>query len=245
MRTAALIGAAAAVLAASVALVIAGGTAGSRRTLDQVVARTARVASQRYTIDVQITRNGFPTVLHIRGTAAPGTIFVHVKMGAAGPDDAALLDGPFFYLRAPSYLHVTGRVRWQRVAVSTLGPDSPALTSLHDMTPSPLLRVLGEARAAAVSPAATVFRGTVAYDDPVVVTALQGLTGGVEFQDLRVTAWVGRDGLLRGVRIAGRTVDRKTTLDLNAKLFGLGRAVHVVPPAEGTFFDRQLLKLSV
>ncbi len=84
----------------------------------------------------------------------------------------------------------------------------------------------------------------LAYDDPVVVAALQGLMGGIQFRDLRVTAWVGRDGLLHGIRIAGRTADRKTTFELKATLFAFGRAVHLTPPAEGTFVDRQLQQLS-
>ena len=48
------------------------------------------------------------------------------------------------------------------------------------------------------SPGARLYRGTVAYDDPVVRSSLARLTGGMEYRGLRISAYVGRDGSSTG-----------------------------------------------
>jgi hypothetical protein len=82
-----------------------------------------------------------------------------------------------------------------------------------------------------------VFRGTVAYDDRVVRRGLSSLTSDIEFRDLRITAWVGRDGLLHRIRLTGRTADRSTALHLDARLYAFGSRVRVQPPAADAFLD--------
>jgi hypothetical protein len=85
-----------------------------------------------------------------------------------------------------------------------------------------------------------VFAGTVAYDDPVVRTALRDLAAGFEFRGLRLRVVVGRDGLIHSLHLTGRTADGKTALSLRARLFGFDTPVHVKPPAPGTFMDPAL-----
>ena len=239
------------VLVASVALAAGSGSAAHTTTLGKASLRTAHVASEHYALAVRITKDGQPLTLHVHGQSAPHMISVRLKISdltlpdgtkVRGPSGAALLDGPFLYQRAPSNLVLFGKIRWLRVAVSTLSPASDALRSVHDMTPAPLLHVLGEARVEARS--LTVFRGTVAYDDPIVRTALHGITNGIEFRQLRITAWLGRDGLVHGVRLTGRTADGSMSLRLSARLYAFGRPVHITPPAPGTFLDKQLLQLA-
>jgi len=158
-----------------------------------------------------------------------------------GPSGAALLDGPFLYERAPDNIVVQGTLRWLRLSTARLSKASDDLQAVRAMTPSPLLRVLGEAH---MWQAGTrLYRGTVAYDDPIVRTALARLTGGIEFRHLRLSAFVGRDGLLHRLLLTGRTADRKTTLQLSARFYSFGRPVHVSPPAPGTFMDEDLLQL--
>jgi hypothetical protein len=185
---------------------------------------------------------------------AKQTISVRLKMAdmklpdgtvVPGLSGAALLDGPFLYERAPSNVAVFGTLRWLRVPLSSLGAASPALRSLHDMTPAPLLRVLNESHAIARTAPAHVFSGPVAYDDPIVRDALTSLTGGLEFRHLRIAAWLGRDGLVHRVMLTGRTADGTRTLRLDARFFAFGRPVTVTPPALGTFVDKQESYLSV
>jgi hypothetical protein len=254
MRKAASIGVVIALLgAASVALAASGGTRARVSSLSQAVARTTQASSLRYSFEVRIVRDGKPTVMHVRGAWAGSTISVRVRMGdqtmpdgtvVPGPDGAALLDGPFLYERAPSFIVVLGKVTWLRLPVASLSPRSGALQSVHELTPSPLLRVLDEAHAAPTTPAATLFRGPVAYDDPIVVAALAPLSGGLQFRNLHVSASIWTDGLVHGIVIAGRTADGKTTLRIGASLYAFGKPLQVTPPAEGTFLDKQLLNLS-
>jgi len=254
LRKAASIGVVIALLgAASVALAAKGGERARVSSLTEAVSKTIQASSLRYAFDVRIVREGKPTVMHVSGAWAGSTISVRVRMGdqklpdgtiVPGPDGAELLDGPFLYERAPSFIVVLGTIKWLRVAVASLSPGSGALQSLHQLTPSPLLRVLNEAHAAPTTPAATLFRGPVAYDDPIVVAALAPLSGGVQFRDLHVSASIGADRLVHGIVIAGRTADGKTTLRIGASLYAFGKPLQVTPPAEGTFIDKQLLSLS-
>jgi hypothetical protein len=243
MRTAVITGTAVAMLAAPAALIAAGGRTEHRGTVARAIERTAQASRERYTTVVTITRTGSPTVLHINGTVSPGAIFVRVRLGGGGPNGAALLDDAFYYERAPSYLHVTGPVQWQRASLSTLGPEVPVVSSVSEMTPSPLLRVVGRANRVG-APGMHVFRGTIEYDDPAVADSLRDLMDGVQFRHLRVTAWLGKDGLVHGIRIVGRTADSRTTFAIQTRLFAFARPVHLAPPAAGTFFDRQLARLA-
>ena len=239
------------VLGTSVALAATTSDAARPVSLFQALQRTTRVTTQRYTMRVTISRAKGPTTLDVRGRSGPGLLSVHVGMSKVtladgtrvpGPDGAALLDGPFLYLRAPSSISVYGGVRWLRERVATLSPASPALHSLRDMSPAPLLRVVGESRATASGPS-RVFYGSVAYDDPIVRNALRHLTGGLEFRALELTAWIGRDGLVHRILLQGSTADRSAALRLTARLFAFGRPVTVTPPKEGTFMDKQLVGL--
>ena len=236
--------------AASVALAAHSAPASRAASLSQAATRTARVSSQRYAFDVRITRSGKPVVMHVHGFSTGAAISVSVRMGdqklpdgtvVPGPDGAALIDGPFLYERAPSFIVVLGNVHWLRVPIASAGSD--ALRSVHDLTPEPLLRLLGEANAKPTSSSATIFRGTIPYDDPIVTTALNGVTGGIQFRDLRVVATLGGDGLVHGIRISGHTADSSVLFRLDARLFAFGKPVSVTPPAEGTFIDKQLLSL--
>ena len=254
MRLAALIGPIATLVAGvSVAFAASGHAAKPRASsLAQAVQRTERVSSQRYAVDLTIVKDAMPHVLHAQSAVAPGLISVHLELGEVTGADGAivpgsetwgLIDGPFLYEHMPDGAAV-GSVEWLRVRIDSLGPGHPALRGMHGLTAMPILRVLAEARAHAVTRDASVFRGTVAYDDPIVVDALQPLMAGLQFRDLHITAWIGPGGLVRRVRLTGHTPDRKTTLLVNARLFAFGRAMHVTPPAEGTFIDMELRQLA-
>jgi hypothetical protein len=253
MRKVTLLGAVAMLVSASVALAASGHSIKPRASsLAQAVARTADVRTQQYAVDLRIVKDKVAYALHASSVVAPGTVFVHLALGevkqadgtvAPGSETWGLIDGPFLYEHAPDGITV-GSVQWLRLRIASLGPSHPALRGMHGMTATPLMHVLDEARAHAVTRDASVFRGSVAYDDPIVVTALQPLTAGLQFRDLRVTAWIGPGGLVRRVRLTGHTSDRTATLLVNARLFAFGRPVHITPPAEGTFLDEQLLHLS-
>jgi hypothetical protein len=233
----------------SVAFAATGGEAARRPSLAQAVDRTIHVASLRYALGVQITRDGRSRAMHVRGQADAHTISVAVALSPIrlpagtklpGPTGAALLYGPFLYVRAPSNVLVFGKIRWLRTPLAQLSPASDDLRTLHALVPEPLLRVLLRGSAKAGRPGAAVVRGTLAYDDAVVRTSLLQLTGGLEFRALRFEAEVGRDGLVHRLRFTGRTADGRTTLSLVAHLFAFGKPLHVAPPAPGTFMDQEL-----
>ncbi len=225
---------------------LASGNAVHSVSLAKALRSTVHVRSQHYTMQVAITRPQAPTTLTIRGRSGPGALSVHVGMSAVlmdgtkipGPDGAALVDGPFLYLRAPSSISLGG-VNWLRVNLATIKPGSSALRTIRDMSPAPLLRVLGEAHVA--SGHAGTYSGPVAYDDPIVRAALRHLTNGLEFRGLTVTARVGRDGFVHRIELRGRTPDGSATLHLTARLFDFGKPISVTPPKPGTFMDKQLL----
>ena len=252
MRRTVSIGLVATLGAASVALASSGNTPKPRTvSLARAASRTARVTTQRYGIELHIKRNSTTEIVRASSAIAPGTISVQLEMDAVTLPDgsiipasstAGLIDGPFLYEKAPDGL-VVGSVQWLRIRLALLGPSHPALRGMHGMTAMPLMHVLGEARAHPVTRNASIFRGTVAYDDPIVVAALEPLTVGLQFRDLRLTAWIGPGGLVRRVRLTGSTADRSVTLLVDAHMFAFGRPVHVTPPAEGTFTDDSLLKL--
>jgi hypothetical protein len=252
MRKTALIGSISIVAALAVA-VARTGDAAPKPDLSHALDRTTHVASMRYALTVRIAKDDEPLSLRVRGQTNRETISVHLRMGdvtlpdgtrVPGPTTAALLLGPFLYERAPSNMAVLGKLRWLRLRVADLSDAAPELKAVQALTPGPLLRVLAVARLTQATPEGRLFRGTVAYDDPVVRASLARLTGGIEFRALRLSVYVGLDGLVHRLHLTGRTADHKTTLSLSARLFGFGRPVHVTPPKPGTFLDEHLAKLA-
>jgi len=226
----ALIGAGAFALAAS------GG--GTGRALD--VSRTAKAPSVHYTVAVTLNHRHQPLTLHIVGAAARDKAVAHLSLGLA---DARLMRSPaFLYEGGPHSILSFGGIDWLRLRVDRLSPHAQIFSMLRAVTPSPLLRVVAEAK---LHPAGAtgVFTGPVAYDDPVVRTALYQLTAGFEFRGLSLRIVVGRDGLIHRFLLTGHTADRSTTLTLRAHLFGFGEPVRVEPPKPGTFMDPDLVKL--
>jgi hypothetical protein len=215
-------------------------------------ARTARAFSVHYVVRVTLTERKQPLTLHISGGSSRDALSVRLRLdelkmksGATVPGADAVVRAyaPFVYERAPGGLPpVLGRVRWVRLSTDGLSVRSETMSALRALTPSPLYRVVAETKLRAVGPDGS-FAGPVAYDDPVVATALNRLSGGLQFRSLRVGVQIGRDGLVHRVRIDGRTADGTTTLRLRARLYGFGRPVDVVPPKPGTFVDRGLQQL--
>lgn len=234
MRKAVLIVLAAALLGAPTA------SAGTP-TLVHAIRATESAASFRYSIVISVRRSNLPARLTLRGVSGRGKLFVSARQ-ASGSEAAAMIDGPFFYERAPNGIAVGGTIRWLRVPIHAIGHASAALNAVRTMTPAPLLRVLGESHPTRTR--GNGFAGKVHYDDPIVRSAITRLSGGIEFHDLRVIARLGGDGLIHGIGVTGITADGTTTLDIQARLFAFGRPVHLTPPAEGTFMDQQLMQLS-
>jgi hypothetical protein len=238
---------------ASVALAATGKKA-PRATLAQAVGQTNKVGSFRYRMTIAVARRHYPAVeLEVRGARGPGSLFVQVRTIASvladgtavpGPRQSAFLDGPFLYEGAPGGIAVYGKVRWLRVPVAKLSPSSKVLTSIRNLTPAPLLRLLDESSLARRRAPQGLYHGTVAYDDPIVHTAVSGMAGGVEFRDVRYSALVGADGFVHRIRITGRTADGSKTLEIHARLYAFGLRVDRKPPAEGTFMDQELLNLA-
>jgi hypothetical protein len=253
MRKAAVIGPVVLLAASGGALAAAGGDAAPKPSLRTALLRTAAAPSQRYVFTVRITKDALPLALRVRGQQSGETISVRLAMSdvkmpdgtkLAGASGAALLLGPFLYERAPSSVVVFDEVRWLRLRVADLSPNASALKAVHALTPAPLLRVLGEARMTQARPGARLYRGTVAYDNPIVRSSLARLTGGTEYRALRVSAYVGRDGLVHRLVLTGRTADHATVLQVAARLYAFDRPVHVAPPRPGTFMDEHLAELA-
>jgi hypothetical protein len=234
-------------LCAASSAVAAPGKGAREVVLNRAVGRTARIGSLRYVMDIAVIRRRYPaTVLHVTGERGPGTLFVHVKALAElladgtqipGPQQSSMLDGPFLYEGAPNGIAINGTIRWLRVPVAHLGKASQALTAMHNLGPLPLLHVLDESRLARRHTRGGVVKGTVRYDDPIVRTALTGMTGGIEFRNLRFEAKVGADGFVHAIKMTGRTADGAKTLSVSARLYAFGRPVRLTPPAQGTFMD--------
>jgi hypothetical protein len=166
--------------------------------------------------------------------------------GAAmpGPEQSALIDGPFLYEGSPNGIAVQGNVRWLRVPIARIGTSSKAVTTMHNLSPAPLLRIVDEWSRARTRLPDGVFHGTVAYDDPVVLAALSGMTGGIQFRDLSFTARIGDDGFVHSITLTGRTADGSRTLSAAVTMYGFGRPVRVSIPREGTFMDQKSLALA-
>jgi hypothetical protein len=252
VRKLVLIGSIAIVVVATVATVVPRvGHAAEPLSLERAASRTLAVRTQRFATDVEVVRTGQSVTLHVRGATAPGEAAVRVLVearqgGAVVPlmSGAALLDGPFLYVHAPSGIAVNGTARWLRTRVAGLAPTAPVLRALHGMTSEPLLRLLTVTHTTALAVASGVYRGTVAYDDPVVVAALDQLTNRTQFRNLRVTAVVGADGLVHRLRLTGRTADGRSKLRVDARLYSFGRAVRLPLPQQQAFLDQQEPRLA-
>jgi hypothetical protein len=224
------------------------------KTLVQAIRQTRSTGSYRYVMTIAVVRRRYPTVaLHIRGVQGPRSLFVHVRAVSSvvgggtqvpGPQQSAFLDGPFLYEGAPNGVAVYGKIRWLRVPVSSLSQTSKALTSMRNLSLAPLLHVLGESSRARLHAPRGRFSGRVAYDDPIVHTAISGMGGGTEFRDVRYSANVGGDGYVHTIRVTGKTADGSRVLTIKARLYGFGIRVDLTPPAEGTFLDQKLLSLA-
>ena len=239
---------------ASVALASTGQKSPSRLTLAQAVLRTSHAQSMRYALVIGVTRTHAAALqLRVQGARTTGSLFLHVKAvsmlaggGAAmpGPEQSALIDGPFLYEGSPNGVAVQGHIRWLRVPIARIGTSSKAVSTMHSLSPAPLLRIVDEwSRARTRSPNG-VFRGAIAYDDPVVLAALSGMTGGIQFRDVAFTARIGDDGFVHSITVTGRTADGSRTLNASVNMFGFDRPVRVSIPSEGTFMDQKLLGLA-
>jgi hypothetical protein len=234
-----------ATLIAVVALLGAAPAADARGVaLSGAVAKTSHVSSLRYVMDIAVIRRRYPaSVLHVSGVRGPGALYVHVKSLAEvladgtqipGPSQSAMVDGPFLFEGAPDGIAINGGIRWLRVPLGRAA--TKALEAMRNLGPMPLLHVLRQSLPERVK--GRTVEGSIAYDDPVVRTALVGLTGGIEFRSLRFEATVGADGYIHIVKMTGRTADRSRSLSVALRLYAFGRRVRLTPPAEGTFMDQ-------
>lgn len=203
-------------------------------------AKTAKAASVHYHVAITLKKSSMPMTLHIRGASSPGRLLAKLALGAQ--TGTIMLDSNFLYETAPKGIVVLGNFSWLRMDVGRLSPQSEVMSTLRSLTPSPLLHIVAEAKLHALA-RRDVFAGSVAYDDPVVRTALKDLANGYEFRQLRLRVVVGRDGLIHRLLLEGRSADHKTTFVLRARLFGFGTPVKITPPAPGTFMDPQLQRL--
>ena len=240
MRRSALILAAALLAALSISFAASGGRAAEKPGLSDALTRTSHLASLHYAVHVGIREKGMPLALHIRGQSDAHTISVHFQ--AQGMSGGELVYGPFLYVQAPDGIAVYGKVRWLRTTLTRLPANSRELMTLRALKIGPLLQVVGRGHLNG-NGAGRVFRGPVAYDDPVVRDSLSRLTGGLEFRRLRLTVHL-RGGLIDRMRLTGKTADGSSTLSLTAHLFAFNRPLHVVPPKPGTFMDLELERLS-
>ena len=203
-------------------------------------AKTAKAKSVHYQVAITLKKSRTPLTLHIRGASQPGRLFAKLALGTQ--TGTIMLDSNFLYESAPKGIVVLGNFSWLRMDVGRLSPRSQTMSSLRSLTPSPLLHIVAEAKLHALAQHG-VFVGTVAYDDPVVRTALRDLANGYEFRELHLRVAVGRDGLIHRLLLEGRSADHKTTFALRARLFGFGTPVKLTLPAPGTFMDPRLEQL--
>jgi hypothetical protein len=130
---------------ASVALAATGDKA-PKSTLVQAVDHTNRAPSLRYALDISITRPGSPAMsLHVHGIRGRDSLFIHVKAMAgalAGPQQSAMLAGPFLYEGSPNGVAIAGKVRWLRLPIARIGSRARPIETMHNLSPAPLLHVL-------------------------------------------------------------------------------------------------------
>jgi len=244
MRKIALISSvAAASFAGAFTFAAAGGnkdTAAAVKDVQAARALTAKAPSVHYHVAITLKKADSPVTLHIRGASSPGRLLAKLALGTQ--TGTVMLDGNFLYESAPSGIVVLGNFSWLRMDVGRLKPHSQVMSTLNSLTPSPLLRIVAESKLHSLA-RRDVFVGSVAYDDPVVRTALRDLANGYEFRELRLRVVVGRDGLIHRMLLEGRSADHKTTFVLRARLFGFGTPVKITLPKPGTFMDPRLEQL--
>jgi hypothetical protein len=238
MRRCALTLVAALLAAVSIGFSASGGKAAEKPGVADALTRTAHVHSLHYAVQIGINENGMPLALQIRGQADAHTISVH--FASQGSSGGELVYGPFLYEHAPDGVAV--KVRWLRTSLSRLSPKSRALVTLRALKIAPLLQLAGRGHLEGDAKG-RVFRGPVAYDDPVVRSSLSHLTDGIEFRELRLTVDV-HNGLIDRLLLTGKTADGSSTLSLAAHLYAFNRPLRVVPPKPGTFTDVELEQLS-
>jgi hypothetical protein len=225
-------------LLAALAFTFAASGGGRARSLD--VSRTANASSVHYQVMVTLTLANNPTTLEIAGGATHDKLVAHLALGL---QSASIMRDPHFvYEGAPQGIVVVGKIHWLRLRIDAIPQASKVFSTLRSLTPSPLLHVVSEA---SLRPVGThgVFAGPVAYDDPIVRTALHQLGGGFEFRGLHLRVAVGPDGRIHHLLLTGRTADGSTSFALRARLFGFGTPVRVHPPKPGTFMDPALANL--
>jgi hypothetical protein len=242
MRKAALISlVAAAVFAGASTLAAAGGSKkGEATDVRAANAATAKARSVHYHVAVTLTRAHKPTTLHIDGASAEGQLLANLSVGPQS--GTIMLDKNFLYESAPDGIVVLGNINWLRLNVAHLSPHSSVMGTLRSLTPAPLVHIVAEAKLHAMK-RDNVFAGTVAYDDPVVRTALRDLASGYEFRGLHLRIVIGHDGLIHRVLLTGHSADKKMTFVLRAQLYGFGKPVEIRPPAPGTFMDPHLQQI--
>src|SRR5689334_19092545 len=238
MRKTALISlVAAASFAGAFAFAAAGGNKDRIADVQTANAHTAKARSVHYHVAITLKKSTAPMTLHIRGASSQGRLLAKLALGSQ--TGTIMLDSNFLYESAPKGIVVLGNFSWLRMDVGRLSPRSQTMATLRSLTPSPLLHIVAEAKLHALA-RHDVFVGTVAYDDPVVRTALRDLANGYEFRELRLRVVVGRDGLIHRLLLEGRSADHQTTFVLRARLFGFGTPVKLPLPAPGTFMDPKL-----
>ena len=219
-----------------------------RTTLVQAVDRTNRAPSLRYVLEISVTRpDSVAMSLNVHGIRGRGSLFIHVKAMAgalAGPQQSAMIDGPFLYEGSPNGVAIAGKVRWLRLPIARIGSRARPIETIHNLSPAPLLHVLDEWSGAKRRSSNGSFHGTVAFDDPIVQTALAGMDGGIQFRNVHFTARVGRDGYVHTITLRGRTADGTRTITVTAHLFAFDRPVTPRIPGEGTFMDQKLIGLA-
>jgi hypothetical protein len=234
---------AAASFAGAFAFAAAGGNKDKARPVVDVQTantQTASAASVHYQVAITLKKARTPMTLHIHGASSRDRLLAKLAFGSQ--KGTIMLDSNFLYETAPSGIVVLGNFSWLRMNVGRLAPHSQTMSTLRSLTPSPLLRIVAEAKLHALE-RHDIFVGSVAYDDPVVRTALRDLANGYEFRQLHLRVVVGRDGLIHRLLLEGRSADHKTTFVLRARLFGFGTPVKITLPKQGTFMDPALEQL--
>lgn len=242
MRTIALISlvVAAAAFAGAFTFAAAGGNKDGIADIESANALTAKAPSVHYHFAITLKKAKTPMTLNIRGASQPGRLLAKLALGSR--KGTIMLDSNFLYESAPKGIVVLGNFSWLRMDVGRLSPRSQTMSSLRSLTPSPLLRIVAESKLHQLA-GHDIFVGAVAYDDPVVRTALRDLANGYEFRQLHLRVVVGRDGRIHRLLLEGRSADHKTTFVLRARLFGFGAPVKITLPKQGTFMDPALERL--
>ena len=244
-----------ALIAASVAFAArsGGAKAAAPAGLHAAVMRAATASSLRFDLTVQVAAAGVvPQTLHARGASTADVKSVHLKVDdvttsdgtkMTGPSADEKIDGTFLYMRSTMTRPLVGPV-WVRERLAGLGPKSAELQTLRSVSARQLLTAFARARGVRAGAEAGVFHAWLPYADSTVRSALKGVEGDREYQHLRLTGWVGKDGRVSLLLLTGRTADRSAAFVLTLSLGGYGKPVAVTPPGQNNFVDFDLSKLS-